>query len=156
VTGAELARRRGKMELDEALKEVLDAAKQPKQYPPGATPMALKGDDFRKKPVNVQAWHDSLTPAQETVCRWIWETCGQHYEPWEKFEVGFLFDYNVNHELAVWSRVAIVFDSFVKRHPSVNKRDVIYDLCRLSAGTSVKKMSGSRAKELTELWKAKE
>ena len=34
------------MDLHEALKEVLDAAKQPKQFPPGAKPVALSGEAF--------------------------------------------------------------------------------------------------------------
>ena len=32
------------MDFHEALQEVLDAASQPKQYPPGVTPVALSGD----------------------------------------------------------------------------------------------------------------
>jgi hypothetical protein len=94
-----------------------------------------------------------LTPAQETVCRWIWETCAQHWEAWEKFEVGFLYDYNVDHELAMWVRIAHVFSEFLKRHPSVNKREVLGDLCRASAGAPMSGFKGSRAKELAELWK---
>ncbi len=58
-----------------------------------------------------------------------------HYEPWEQFEVGFLYDYNISHELAIWVRIAMVFKEFVKRHSSVNKRQLIGELCRLSAGT---------------------
>ena len=141
------------MDLHEALEEVLDAVKQPKQYPPGMTPVALSGDAIDAKDLKARVWHESLTPAQETVCRWVWETCAQHNEPWEKFEVGFLYDYNISHELAVWVRIALVFAEFVKRHPSVNKRQVISELCRLSAGSRVTELKGSRAKELTELWK---
>ena len=70
-------------------------------------------------PLVHRIWHESLTPAQEAVCRWVWETCAQHYEPWEQFEVGFLYDFNISHELAVWVRIALVFVEFVKRHPSV-------------------------------------
>jgi len=55
--------------------------------------------------------------------------------------------------LAVWVRIAMVFKEFVKRHPSVNKQDVIGSLCRLSAGGQVTQLKGSRAKELAELWK---
>ena len=145
------------MELQEALKEVLDAAKQPKQFPAGAKPVALTGDAFTKfaksQQVKSQAWHESLTPAQEMVCRWVWEICAQHYKPWEPFEFGFLCDYNVNHELAVWARIAIVFAEFLRIHPSVNKRELLADVCQLSAGGSVRRLKGSRAKELTELWK---
>ena len=32
------------MDLEEALEEVLEAAKQPKQYPPEVTPVTLSGD----------------------------------------------------------------------------------------------------------------
>ena len=145
------------MKLQEALKEVLDAAKQPKQFPPGAKPVALTGDALvgviNTKQVKARAWHESLTPAQEIVCRWVWETCAQHYKPWEPFEFGFLCDYTVNHELDVWARIAIVFTEFLRIHPSANKRETIGDLCRLSAGTVAKSFKGSRAKELTELWK---
>ena len=86
------------------------------------------------------------------VCRWVWENCAQHYEPWEQFEVGFLYEYNTSHELAVWVRIALVFREFVKRHPSVDKRAVIGALCQLSAGGRVTQLAGSRAKELAELW----
>lgn len=145
------------MDLQAALAEVLAAAKQPKQYPPGVTPTALTGDALNKalgsQEMKARAWHDALTPAQETVCRWIWETAAQHYEPWEKFEVGFLYDCNINHELAVWITIAKVFSVFVQRHPSVNKREVLGDLCRLSAGAAIASLKGGRAKELTELWK---
>lgn len=140
------------MDLQEALQEILEAASQPKQCPPGMTPVALLGDDIGSQELKHRAWHESLTPAQETVCRWVWETCAQHYEPWEQFEVGFLYEYNTSHELAVWCRIALVFTEFLKRRPSVNKRDVISDLCRLSAASRVTEFKGSRAKELTELW----
>ena len=83
----------------------------------------------------------------------MWENCAQHYEPWERFEVGFLYDYNTSHELAVWVRIAMVFKEFIKRHPSVNKPNVIGSLCRLSAGGRVTHLKGGRVKELTELWK---
>jgi hypothetical protein len=144
------------MDIHEALREVLAAAKQPRQYPPGVTPTALTGKEFDKSlnsPMGARAWHESLTPAQETVCRWIWETAAQHYEPWEEFEVGFLYDCNIDHELVVWVRIAHVFSVFVKRHPSVNKREVLGDLCRLSAGAAVASLKAGRAKELMELWK---
>jgi hypothetical protein len=140
------------VDLHEALKEVLEAASQPKQYPPGVSPVELSIDAFDTQDVKRRAWHESLTPAQETVCRWVWETCAQHYEPWEQFEVGFLYDFNTSHELAVWVRIASVFAEFLRRHPSVNKRRVISDLCRLSAGSRLTEFKGSRAKELTELW----
>ena len=141
------------MELREALDEVLEAAKQPKQFPPGVTPQLLVGDAIDSADLKGRVWHESLTPAQEMVCRWVWETCAQHYQPWERFEVGFLYDYNTSHELAVWVRIAIVFGEFLERHPSANKRDVLGALCRLSAGASIRTLKGSRAKELTELWK---
>ena len=141
------------MEFADALQEVLDAASQPKQYPPGVTPVNLPGDAIDSQDLKARVWHDSLTPAQEMVCRWVWENCAQHYEPWEQFEVGFLYDYNNSHELAIWVRIAMVFKEFVKRHPSVNKQDVIGSLCRLSAGSRVTQLRGGRAKELTELWK---
>jgi len=136
----------------EALEEILETANQPRQYPPGMTPVALSADDIASQELKHRAWHESLTPAQETVCRWVWGTCAQHNEPWEQFEVGFLYDYNTSHELAVWVRIASVFAEFLERHPSVNKRDVIRDLCRLSAGSRATEFEGSRAKELTELW----
>jgi hypothetical protein len=145
------------MDLHEALKKVLDAAKQPKQFPPGAKPVALAGEAFVRavssEQLKGQAWHESLTPAQETVCRWIWETCVQYHKPWEPFEFAFLCDYNVNHELAVWARIALVISEFLKLHPSVNKREVLGDLVQLSAGVSVRRLKSRRAKELAELWK---
>jgi hypothetical protein len=142
------------MDVAKALKEVLEAAKKPKQFPSGAKPEALTGKEVvRATQVKGRAWHESLTPAQETVCRWIWETCAQHCEAWEKFEAGFLYDYNVDHELAMWVRIAHVFSEFLKRHPSLNKREVLGDLCRASAGAPMSGFKGSRAKELAELWK---
>ena len=140
------------MEFAEALQEVLDAAKQPRQYPPGVTPIPLSGAAIDTEGLKGRVWHESLTPAQEMVCRWVWENCARHYEPWERFEVGFLYEYNTSHELAVWVRIAMVFKEFVGRHPSVNKRDVIGSLCRLSAGGRVTHLKGGRAKESTELW----
>ena len=53
--------------------------------------------------------------------RWSAGGCGkparQHYKPWEPFEFDFLCDYNVNHELATWARITIVFAEFLKLHP---------------------------------------
>ena len=141
------------MDFHEALQEVLDAASQPKRYPPGVTPVALSGDAIDTQELKARAWHESLTSAQEMVCRWVWDHCARHYEPWEQFEVGFLYDYNISHELAIWVRIAMVFQEFVQRHPSVNKRQVIGELCRLSAGSRVAELTGGRAKELTELWR---
>ena len=141
------------MEFVEALQEVLDAASQPKQYPPGMTPVTLPSGAIGSQDLKARAWHDSLTPAQTMVCRWVWENCVQHYEPWEQFEVGFLYNYNTSHELAIWVRIAMVFKEFFKQHPSVNKQDVIGSLCRLSAGERVTQHRGGRANELTELWK---
>jgi len=81
---AETAWSGSEINVTEALKEVLDAAKQPKQFPSGAKPVALTGEALvraiNSKQVKGRAWHESLTPAQETVCRWIWETCAQHWE----------------------------------------------------------------------------
>lgn len=144
------------MDLEEALNEVLTAAKLPKQHPTEATPTALVGEAAMEASESgryrVRAWHESLSPAQETVCRWIWETCAQHYEPWEKFECGFLCEYNVNHELATRARIALVFDEYLERHPSVDKRLVIGELCGLATGIPIRKLKGGRAKELKELW----
>lgn len=145
------------MDLHEALKEVLDAAKQPKQFPSGAKRAALAGEAFvstvDSEHLKGQSWYESLTPAQNVVCRWVWETCAQHYKEWEPFQSGFLCEYNVNHELAVWVRIARIFAEFIKIHPSANKREIVDDLCQLSAGVSVKKLKGKRVKELAELWK---
>jgi hypothetical protein len=145
------------MDLAEALKEVLDAAKQPKQFPSGAKRAALAGEAFvsaiDSEQLKGQSWYESLTPAQKMVCRWIWETCAQHYKPWEPFELGFLCEYNNNHELAVWVRIARIFAEFIKIHPSANKREIVDDLLQLSAGVPVKRLKNRRAKELAELWK---
>jgi hypothetical protein len=66
------------MDLEQALDEVLDAANQPKQHPPGVKPMLLTGEAFASavdsNALKGRAWHDSLTPAQETVCR---QSCGK-------------------------------------------------------------------------------
>jgi hypothetical protein len=81
------------------------------------TPVALSGDAIGTGGLKARVWHESLTPAQEMVCRWVWDKCGRHDEPWEQFEVGFLYDYNISHELADWVRIAMVFTEFVERHP---------------------------------------
>jgi hypothetical protein len=145
------------MELQDALDEVLDAAKRPKQYPAGAKAIAVTNEAIvgagYSGPLKTRAFHESLSPAQETVCRWIWETCANHRVHWEKFEFGFLCDYNVDHELAMWARIALIFAEFVKRHPSVNKRIVVQELCALSAGAQVTVLKAGRAKELTDPWK---
>ena len=67
--------------------------------------------------------------------------------------MGFLCEYNMDHELAMWSRIALVFADFVKRHPSVDKRLVIGELVGLSVGIPARKLKGGRAKELQELWR---
>ena len=148
------------MDLEEALDEVLAAAKLPKQHPPEAKPTEvteLVGEAAMEAidagGLKVKAWHESLSPAQEVVCRWIWETCVKHHKPWEKFEVGFLYEYNINHELAIWARIALVFGEFVNRHPSVEKRLVIGDLIGLSTGIPTRMLKAGRAKELKELWR---
>ncbi len=145
------------MDLQEALDEVLAAARLPKQHPPEATPTELIGEAAMEAVdagrLRGKAWRESLTPAQETVCRWIWETCVQYHKPWEPFEVGFLYDYNIDHELAMWVRIAHVFSEFLKCHPSVDKRLVIGELVGLSAGIPIRKLKGGRAKELKELWR---
>jgi len=141
------------VDFHEALDEVLNAASQPKQYPPGVSPVDLTVDAIGSQDVKRRAWHESLTPVQEIVCRWIWDNCAKHYECWEQFEVGFLYDYNISHELAVWVRIASVFAEFLRRHPAVNERQVIGELCRVSAGSRVMEITGRRAKELTELCK---
>ncbi len=138
------------------MSEVLGAARQPRKHPPGVTPKLLAGDAFARAldsgGLKGRVWHESLTPAQETVCRWIWETCGRHFEPWEQFEFGFLCEYNTSHELAVWVRIALVFEAFVERYRSVDKKVVIGELCRLSAGAEVLTLKGGRAKDLKRLW----
>ena len=48
------------MDFHEALKEVLDAASQPKQYPHGVTPVALSGDAIDTRDLKARAWHESL------------------------------------------------------------------------------------------------
>jgi hypothetical protein len=145
------------MDLQEAFDEVLAAARLPKQHPPEATPKELIGEAAMEAvdagQLRAKAWHESLTPAQETVCRWIWETCVQYHKPWEPFEAGFLYDYNIDHELAMWVRIAHVFSEFLKRHPSVDKRLVIGELVGLSMGIPIRKLKGGRAKELKELWR---
>jgi hypothetical protein len=77
----------------------------------------------------------------------------QYHKPWEPFEVGFLYDYNIDHELASWVRIAHVFSEFLKHHPSVDKRAVIGELVGLSVGIPMRKLKGGRAKELKELWR---
>lgn len=142
------------MDLNEALDEVVAAAKQPKQFPPGVTPLPVSGDAISLTKITAKrARRESLTPAQETVCRWVWETCAKHYKAWEPFEAGFLFDCNVNHELAMWAKMAHVFSEFLGRHRSLNKRELLGELCRLSAGVSLKTLKGTRAKELMTLWR---
>ena len=53
----------------------------------------------------------------------------------------------------MWVRIAHVFSEFLKRHPSVDKRLVIGELCGLSAGIPIRKLKGGRAKALKELWR---
>jgi hypothetical protein len=48
--------------------------------------------------------------------------------------------------------MALAFAMFVQHHPSMNKRDVLAELCGLSAGAGVRRLEGSDAKKLTELW----
>ena len=145
------------MDIKEAFDEVFAAAKFPRRDPPEETTTELRGEaalEVMESPqLVVRAWHESLTPAQETVCRWIWEKCAKYNEPWERFEAGFLCECNVNHELVTWTRIALVFSDFVERHRSVDKQLVISELCYLSTGLPPRRLKSGQAKELTELWK---
>ena len=138
------------------LREVIEAAKKPKQNPEGAPVVDLVGDAameyMRTHKLKSKPWHEELTEAQQVVCRWIWDICARHLEPFEQFEAGFLFDYNNNHELRLWARIALCFEKFVSVHPSVNKRDVVVSLTQLSIGARVTLLRGDRAKELTRMW----
>ena len=145
------------MDLTDALQEVLDAAKQPRQFPSGAKRAALAGEAFVSAVDPEQAERTAMVRVAdarpEDGLPLDLGSLRQHYKPWEPFELGFLCEYNVNHELAVWVRIVRIFAEFIKIHPSANKREIVDDLCQLSAGVSVKKLKGKRAKELAELWK---
>lgn len=145
------------MTINEAMQEVLEVAKQPRRVPAGATAVEEKGGGellelFGKNAVRARVAHESLIPAQETVCRWVWDKMVRHWKPFEAFEVGFLYDYNVDHELALWVRMALVFEKFAQRHPSANKREIVGSLCHLSIGLPPILLTPKRAKELTDLW----
>lgn len=145
------------MKIEEAMTSVLEVARDPRRVPVGAIAIEEKGglellELFEKNAVRAQVAHESLTPAQETVCRWVWDTMARHWKSFEAFEAGFLYDYNVDHELALWVRMALVFEQFTKRHPSANKREIVDSLCHLSIGLPPIMLTPKRAKELTDLW----
>ena len=45
----------------------------------------------------------------------------------------------------MWVRIAHVFSEFLKRHPSVNKREILGDLCRASAGAPMRRPVSGRS-----------
>jgi hypothetical protein len=147
------------MTLDEAMTEVWEVAKTPRRIPPDASVIEMGGvelvDFMANHPVHAQVAHENLSPAQETVCRWVWDTMARHLKAFEPFEAGFLYDYNVDHELTVWVRMALVFEEFCKRHPSADKRQVVESLCHLSCGLPPIMLTRKRAKELIDLWNGK-
>jgi hypothetical protein len=148
------------MNIDEAMNEVLVAAKGPRRVPAGATSVKEVGgvellELFENQQLQACVAHESLTKAQETVCRWVWDTMTRHWKPFETFEAGFLYDFNIDHELALWVRMALVFEKFMQLHRSANKREIVDSLCHLSIGLPPILLSGKRARELTDLWHGK-
>ncbi len=139
------------MTLYEALEEVREAAKEPRRVPAGETWVERGGVELLKflgdHPVRNQVAHENLTPAQETVCRWVWDTMARHWKSFEAFEAGFLYDYHVDHELALWVRMASVFEQFSERHPSANKRETVEALCHVASGILPVMLGPKRAKE---------
>jgi hypothetical protein len=148
------------MDINEAMEEVWKVAKGPRQVPPDATAVEEVGgvelmELFEKDAPRARIARDSLTLAQETVCRWVWGRMARHLKPFEPFEAGFLYDYNVDHELTLWVRMTFVFEEFLKLHPSANKRETVEALCQLSCGFPPVSLKPKRAKELADLWRGK-
>jgi len=147
------------MTIDEAMEEVLDVAKGPRRTPACETWVEKSGVELvgllEEGQIHRRVHHEALTPAQETVCRWVWNRMARHFKPFEAFETGFLYDYNIDHELALWVRMLFVFEKFTKRHPSARKEDVVLALCHLSCGLPPVMLKAKQAKKLTNLWQGK-
>jgi hypothetical protein len=148
------------MDINEAMSELWEVAKGPRRVPPDATAVEEVGgvellELFEKDALCGVVARDSLTPAQETVCRWVWGRMARHLKPFEAFEAGFLYDYNVDHELTLWVRMTFVFEAFLRRHPSANKRVIVEALCSLSIGLPPIMLTPKRATELIDLWHGK-
>ena len=144
------------MKLMQAIEQVFAEAALPRQYPEDWRPMSA-GDLQADKPVAQEAQHESLTEAQEAVCRWVWEKCGRHLgQAWEQWESGFLFDASPSRELAVWARIAVAFQGFMRRHPSHEPHPVIQQLVAISSGIAGKFLAARRAHELRQLWESPE
>jgi hypothetical protein len=138
------------MSIDEALHEIMERSKQPRQMPPDepgaskayeltgeALARVLEKIHLDKVPLKSKVWHENLDEAQMVVARWIWDKAWKYMgddKSYEMYEFRYLCDYNINHEMAVMARMALAFAYFMKKYPSENKQRVLMALNALSLG----------------------
>lgn len=110
------------MNFDQALETVRLAAEQPKLEPTAEYAATRPHFQPANDPFSYVQWHDDLTEAQTIVIRWIWETCGQYLEVWETFEHSFLNNFNINHEVWTWAKVAYIAQTYLQARPNCDKK----------------------------------
>ena len=148
------------MDFDEALREVLEEARHPRELPEGA--FAVTAEELlrmsERGELRQEAQHETLSEAQQVVARWTWERCGRHLgQHFEEWEAGFLFDGNPSRELRVWVRIALAHEMFRSLHPSADATAVVETLVAMSCGqrpdrVAGKKLGRKRLQELQDLW----
>ncbi len=140
------------MTFDEAFDEVMKAAEQPRIVPEGTRTLTEPDlDDRQYRSGDMK--HEELTEAQTIVAKWIWTHCGHYLGPYERWEAGFCQDLNVNHEIALWVKLMVIFHMFHKRHPSESPDNIINTLCSISAGFNRSVLSEKRTAELKRMIK---
>ena len=70
----------------------------------------------------------------------------------EQFELGFLKECNIDHEMSLFVKMVVVFRKFMSMHPSEDRAGVLHGLIQLSAKMRITTLrSAGRIKELTAL-----
>jgi hypothetical protein len=143
------------MDIRIALKQVLDAAEQPRKTIAGSE--AVMGEDLQERLEKGKIRpgdrrRQNLNDAQDAVSRLIWHTCAKEFKDLDGFIDGFCYDLNPNHEVALWLVFAICFNRFMRLHPSENRQNVIGSLSRLSCQLPPTGLSPKRSRELAKIW----
>lgn len=71
-------------------------------------------EDRSPNDLKVAIWHESLTPEQSRQLSDIYYRINPE-APFEQWEAGFLCDLDVDHEIAIWERIARAVDHVCQR-----------------------------------------
>ena len=134
------------MNLNEALDEVVVAAKQPKQFPPGVTPLPSPCHRFNEDNSETGSARVANARPGDGLPLGVGNLC-QHYKAWEPFEAGFLFGLQRYHQSAMRA-TGHVFSEFLGRHRSLNKRELLAS-CADYRREIPKTLKGTRARPMT-------